>query len=145
MTKNDVKQFIFGVSDGLTSALGVVIPLMLAHHSMLAVIMGLAICSAIGMGGGEYLSDQKGDLRSAGAMAVASFVGTLIPATPFFFLPFDAAAATSAALIIVTGCAIAEVKAREMSWRRAYLQTFGILSAASVATVAFALATGAAG
>lgn len=145
VTANDVKQFIFGVSDGLTSALGVVIPLMLAHRPMFAVIMGLAICAAIGMGGGEYLSDKRGDLRSAGAMAVASFVGTLIPAVPFFLLPFHAAAVASAALIIVTGCVISEVKARDMHWIRAYLQTFGILAVASLATVGFALATGAAG
>lgn len=142
---NDIKQFIFGVSDGITSALGVVIPLALAHRPMLSVVFGLAICAAIGMGGGEYLSDTKGNRRSAAFMAIASFVGTLVPALPFFLLPYDAAAITSGALCCATVVAISETKARDMSRLRAYLQTIGILLTASAFTVAFALLTGAAG
>lgn len=145
LTANDLKQFIFGVSDGLTSALGVVIPLALAHQSMLAVVAGLAIAAAIGMGAGEWLSDKEGSWRSAIAMALASFVGTMIPAIPFFVLPYGISAAVSAALCVATAVAISETKARDIPRRSAYLQTFGALTLASVACTGFALATGAAG
>lgn len=145
ITANDLKQFIFGCADGITSALGVVLPLALTHQSMFLAVMGLAIASAIGMGGGDYLSDNDGNLRSAIAMAIASAVGTIIPALPFFLLPYGIAAGVSGALCVATVVAISETKAREMSRLRAYAQTFGILLAASVATVGFALATGVAG
>lgn len=146
VTANDVKQFVFGCSDGLTSAIGVVLPLALAHRSMLSVILGLATCSALGMGGGLYLSDNDDGLRPAMAMAAASFAGSVIPAAPFFFTSNYAVAVTLA--VILTGAtlvAISEVKAQDMSRWKAYAQTFGILAVASVSTVAFALATGASG
>lgn len=143
---DDVKQAVFGVSDGLTSALGVVIPLALAGRPMLTVIFGLAICAAIGMAGGEYLSDERGDLRAAVAMGIASFVGTVLPALPFLFaLPYCIAAAASGAICVGTLVGISETKAREMARLRAYLQTFGVLAVASVCTVAFAFMTGAVG
>lgn len=145
ISANDIKQFIFGVSDGLTSALGVVIPLALAGRPMLSVVFGLAICAALGMGGGEFLSDRSGGWRPAVAMAIASFAGTLIPAMPFFVLPYLPAAVASSALCAGTLIGISETKAREMPRRTAYSQTFGILAVASMATVAFAFATGAAG
>lgn len=145
ITEDDRAQFIFGVSDGLTSSLGVVIPMALLHQPMLAVIAGLAMAAAIGMGGGEYLSDKESSWRRATAMAVASFVGTAIPASPFFVLNSWPAAIASSVLCVSTGIAISETKARQTSRPAAYLQTFGILGAASLATVAFAFATGVAG
>lgn len=145
ITEDDKRQFVFGVSDGLTSALGVVIPLALAHQPMLAVIAGLAMAAAIGMGGGEYLSDKESSWRRAAAMAVASFVGTVIPAGPFFVLNSWPAAVVSGALCVTTGIAISETKAHQAGRRAAYLQTFVILGVASLATVGMALATGAAG
>ena len=145
LTANDLKQFIFGISDGLTSALGVVIPLALAHQSMLAVISGLAIAAAIGMGSGEWLSDHTGNLRSAIAMALASFVGTVIPAIPFFVLPYGISSVVSGALCVGTGVAISETKARDIPRRTAYLQTFSVLLIASTACIGFALLTGTAG
>lgn len=145
LTATNLRQFIFGVSDGITSALGVVIPLALEHAPMLAVIMGLAICATIGMSGGEYLSDNKGDLRAAAAMGVASFVGSVIPALPFFFTHnYTAAAVLSAILCAATLIAISEVKATEMPRWKAWTQTWGILLFASVACTGFALLTGSA-
>lgn len=145
ITEDDKEQFIFGVSDGVTSALGVVIPLALAHQPMLAVTAGLAMAAAIGMGSGEWLSDREGSWRRAIAMAVASFVGTVIPAGPFFVLQSWPAAVASGALCVATGIAISETKAHQTSRAAAYLQTFGVLLVASLATVGMAFATGAAG
>lgn len=145
ITEDDVEQAVFGAADGMTSSLGVVIPLALLHQSMLAVVFGLAICATIGMSGGEYLSDSKRSIRSAIAMGLASFTGSVLPALPFFCLPYGPAVAACAVLCAGTGVAISEVNAHKMSRRRAYAQTFGILVAASVATVGFALATGASG
>lgn len=149
---DDAQQAIFGVSDGLTSALGVVIPLAVAHRPISLVIFGLAICAAIGMGGGEYLSDRAGRLRSALFMAVASFVGTLIPAVPFLLLPYGIAGFISAGLVLVTVLAISEVKARDTTGVNrdtkrvaAYGQTVGILLLAGGATTVYALLTGASG
>jgi hypothetical protein len=145
ITEDDVEQAVFGISDGVTSSLGVVIPLAITHQPMLAVIAGLATCAAIGMGGGELLSDKEGSWRRAIAMAVASFVGTVIPAGPFFVTTSWPAAAASGALCAMTGAMISEVKAHKMSRLRSYLQTFSILGVASAFTVGFALVTGAAG
>jgi VIT1/CCC1 family predicted Fe2+/Mn2+ transporter len=145
ITEDDREQFIFGVSDGMTSALGVVIPMALLHQPMLAVISGLATCATIGMAGGEFLSDDKGSLRQAVAMGVASFLGSVLPAVPFFFLPYHLAIPLSAVLCLGAATAISEQKSHKKSRLRAYLQTFGILGFASAVTVGLSFATGVAG
>lgn len=141
VTADDIKQYIFGVSDGLTSALGVVIPLAVAGRPMFTVAFGLAICAAIGMGGGEYLSDKTGRLRSAAMMAIASFLGTLIPAVPFLLLPYGPATAIAVLLCLLTAVIISEAKSRTMTRLRAYTQTVTVLLTASVSTTAFAFLT----
>ena len=139
------KQAVFGVSDGVTSSLGVVLPLALLHRSLVLPVLGLAICAAVGMGGGEYLGDTNASLPSATVMAVASFVGTLLPALPLLFISGSLGLALGVALTVAVAIVIAEVKATERGRRRSYVETFGILGVAAILTVALSLIGGGSG
>ncbi len=87
MTREDLQQAVFGSFDGLTSALGVIAGLIVAGtHTgprILAGALGLAVAATVGMGAGEYLSDESRNLRLALIMAAATLVGSILPALPF--------------------------------------------------------------
>lgn len=87
MTREDLQQAVFGSFDGLTSALGVIAGLVVAGtHTgprILAGALGLAVAATVGMGAGEYLSDESRNLRLALVMAAATLVGSILPALPF--------------------------------------------------------------
>lgn len=144
MTNDDVEQAIFGASDGMTSALGVIIPLALAGHSMTVVIIGLAISASVGMGGGLYLSDGSGRLKSAIVMALATAIGTVLPALPFMLLPKALAVPLSVLIVIAIGQFIVTAKKQVVSTKKAYLETYGILITVSLLTVILTILTGSA-
>jgi hypothetical protein len=87
MTRDDLRQAIFGSFDGLTSALGVIAGLLAAgvHNGgrILAGALGLAVAATIGMGACEYLSDISHNPRRALVMAAATLAGSIVPAIPF--------------------------------------------------------------
>ncbi len=87
MRREDLQQAVFGCFDGLTSALGVIAGLIVAGtHTgprILAGALGLAVAATVGMGAGEYLSDESRNLRLALVMAAATLVGSILPALPF--------------------------------------------------------------
>jgi len=47
--------------------------------------IGIAVAATIGMGAGQYPSDRDRNLRKALVMAVATLVGSVLPAIPLFF------------------------------------------------------------
>src|SRR6516164_3591116 len=84
----DAKEAIFGSFDGMTSTLGVVAGLLATRSTashIVAGAIGIAVAATIGMGAGQYLSDEQRDLRKALVMAVATLIGSVLPALPFFF------------------------------------------------------------
>jgi len=108
---------------------------MFAQHrppaAFVAPIIGLAIASAAGMGGGEAASAEGSDLAGrAVVMALASVFGVIAAALPFFYLPHTAALFTSLALALALGIAIAQRRSPDLGRRKAYLLTFGVLAIA---------------
>jgi len=130
------RQAIFGSFDGLTSALGVIAAAYLTGntHVLVATACGLAIASAVSMGGGEFLSEtsqRSGELNRAGIMAAATFIGSFLPAIPFLFFARPFALMIACVLVLAAATVIAQFRVPTQGVVRAYLQTFGILMVAA--------------
>jgi len=131
----DLKEAIFGSFDGMTSTLGVVAGLLATHASapkIIAAAIGIAVAATVGMGAGQYLSDGQRNVRKAVVMAVATLVGSVIPAVPFFFGDSRVCIAAS---IVVTALAAAVI-----GHYRGYLVTYSILIVVSIVTVGLSVA-----
>jgi len=131
----DLKEAIFGSFDGMTSTLGVVAGLLAAHASapkIVAAAIGIAVAATVGMGAGQYLSDGERNLRNAIVMALATLVGSVIPAVPFLF--GDSRSCIAASL------AVTAVAAGFIGHYRGYLVTYSILIIVSVVTVVLSIA-----
>jgi VIT1/CCC1 family predicted Fe2+/Mn2+ transporter len=132
MTVDDAREAIFGSFDGITSALGVITGLIVAGtHSgarILAASLGLAVAATVGMGAGQYLSDEKRSVRLALVMGAATFAGSVLPALPFVAGYGTVQLAASGAVIIVGGLLIGRI--------RGYRLTFAVLTVVCALTVA---------
>jgi hypothetical protein len=133
-TRDRIQAATFGTFDGATSSYGVTFAMFAQHQhpaAFVAPIVGLAIASAAGMGGGEAASGEGSGLASrAAVMAVASIFGVIVVALPFFYLHGMAALLTSLALALGLGIAIAQRRSPELGRLKAYLLTFGVLAVA---------------
>jgi hypothetical protein len=119
----DRKEAIFGSFDGMTSTLGVVAGLLAAHATpakILAAAVGIAVAATTGMGAGQYLSDGKRNMRKAVVMAVATLIGSVLPALLFIFGASLACVLSSVAITIVAAGVI--------GYYRGYAVTYLILS-----------------
>ena len=88
MGGSDLREAIFGSFDGMTSTLGVVAGLLATNATapkILAAAIGIAVAATVGMGAGQYLSDGARNMRRAVVMAVATLIGSVLPAIPFVF------------------------------------------------------------
>jgi VIT1/CCC1 family predicted Fe2+/Mn2+ transporter len=132
---SDAREAIFGSFDGMTSTLGVVAGLLAtkssAHH-ILAGAIGIAVAATVGMGAGQYLSDSQRNLRKATVMAVATLIGSVLPALPFIF-------GTSLACVLAS-IAITILAAGVIGHYRGYLVSYGILIVVSALTVGLSVA-----
>ena len=135
LSPSDAKEAIFGSFDGMTSTLGVVAGLLATKSSashIVAGAIGIAVAATIGMGAGQYLSDEDRNVRKAIVMAVATLVGSVLPAIPFFF-------GTSLACVLAS-IGITLAAAAVIGHYRGYLVTYGILIAVSLLTVGLSIA-----
>lgn len=143
MGRLDVRDSVFGVFDGTTSVLGVILTVGLTHsHALLLAAVGLAVSSAVGMAGGEWLSDNGKSRTSAVTIGVATAIGTLLPVLPFIVLSGTAAIVCGLVAILVVGAGIAVVRGN--TWRN-WVQTFAILGLAAGASAIAAIALGGGG
>ncbi len=130
MSREDLKQAIFGSFDGLTSALGVITGLIVAGtptgSRILAASLGLAVAATIGMGAGEYLSDESRSLRRAAVMAAATLTGSILPALPFA-LGYGTGQLVASGVLTVAG-------AFAIGHYRGYRLTLSILGAVALLT-----------
>jgi len=138
------RQAIFGSFDGLTSALGVIAAAYLTGntHVLVATACGLAVASAVSMGGGEFLSEtsqRSGELNRAGIMAAATFIGSFLPAIPFLFFAKPIALMVAGVLVLVAAAVIAQFRVQSQGVIRAYLQTYGILVVAAGLSIGLTL------
>jgi hypothetical protein len=83
-----VSHAIFGASDGMTSLIGVLAGLGVAHANpttMLTTVGGLAVANGVSMASGDYLAGAGG--RLAGVMGAATLIGSALPALPILIWP----------------------------------------------------------
>jgi VIT1/CCC1 family predicted Fe2+/Mn2+ transporter len=138
-----LRPSIFGMFDGLTSLLGVVIPLLRHDHILIFITcFGLAVSSAISMGLGEYLSSDKDTsrglrIKSSLYMAVFTGVGCFLPVVPYAFTSGSLAIAISIGIYLVLTLGVAGMKSKELGWKDSLAQTF-LVSLAAIAIVVVA-------
>jgi VIT1/CCC1 family predicted Fe2+/Mn2+ transporter len=130
--KDLLKPSIFGMFDGLTSLLGVLIPLLAFSHVLVFVTcIGLAVSSAISMGLGEYLSSDKSipkrtRLRSATYMGIFTAIGCFAPVIPFAFIGGTVALWSAVGIYIGMTFVVAYMKKEDLGWKTALVQTFAV-------------------
>jgi hypothetical protein len=145
-----LRPAIFGVFDGLTSLIGVLIGMSRHPALILTAAIGLAVAGCVGMAAGEWLSDNDTGLGAAAVIGVATGTGTLLPALPFAALPPVPAAWSCGVITVGLGAAITASRARQpvngkpRGAGRAAAETFGVLLVASAAVAACTLLTPAA-
>lgn len=144
MTADDKKQAIFGMFDGLTSAVGVVAAGVVAGDlkQLITFALGLTIASALSMGAGEWLSDTDRNIHRASVMGLATGVGSFLLAIPFLFTHGPLASVGAVLLSIVALVIIAKAKGGSV---RNYVETFTIFVVTAVVTIVAALLLGATG
>jgi hypothetical protein len=133
----------FGLFDGVTSALGVVVGLVAAGaspHTILVAAAGLAVAAAVGMAFGDYLAGAS--TRSASVMGAASLLGSLIPALPVVAWPGMGGDYASLALVLAVAVVIAQVRG---GTPRDYTTTAATLAIASGLSIAVSLLLGVTG
>lgn len=136
-----MRPAIFGVFDGSTSVLSI----LLAYRHLDALIfpgaLALGAVGAVGMAAGEYLSDDSDSgIGASVAIGVATGVGTVAPAVPYLWLHGVWAAGVALLVLAALGALIAGVRAKRHRWPRALAETYGVLLVASGAAVVCTLA-----
>lgn len=134
-----LSQATFGSFDGMTSVAGIIFALLSRGSGPIVLAsIGLAVASALGMAAGEYLSDSEtsGGLGRAGVMGMATAAGTMIPVVPFFLFTASVALVFAGILSLMLATGIGFVRKKGLV---GYLQTYGILVGAAVATIIVSL------
>jgi VIT1/CCC1 family predicted Fe2+/Mn2+ transporter len=127
MTKDDKKQSIFGLFDSLTSMLGIILALAITGNYKSLVIASIAgaVGAAGSMAGGEWLSDKEMSLHRASVMGIATFVGGILPALPFFIVANLIGLIVSILIAIILGIIISYLRPED--FRTSFKQTFRLL------------------
>lgn len=122
---------IFGVADGMTCAMGIVIGLVLIHApaaSIFAAGFSAGLAEFPGMASGQYQSAPRDGWAAAIVCGLASTVGALLPVTPWLFFTGTLALITSLAIAAVM-CFLIAVFQTERTWRT-YAISFGVTAIA---------------
>jgi VIT1/CCC1 family predicted Fe2+/Mn2+ transporter len=136
---DNLSRGIFGGFDGMCCVLGVIAAGYATGdiHALLLSVIGLALAEAIAMAGGSYLSElvDVQRIRHAVIIGVASAVGIMVPAFPFFFAPRNVAILLSLFLVVALAVIIAQVRVKQLGLLEAYTQTFAIVLVAATASI----------
>jgi VIT1/CCC1 family predicted Fe2+/Mn2+ transporter len=128
--KSLLKPSIFGMFDGLTSLLGVLIPLLgYVHLLVFTTCLGLTVSSAISMGLGEYLSSDKEipknqRIKNSTYMGIFTGLGCFLPVIPFLFTGGMLALGLSIGIYFLCTLIVAYMKSEDIGWKSALIQTF---------------------
>lgn len=141
---DNMSKAVFGSFDGMTCILGVIAGCYVSGdmRTLMLSAIGLAIAEGIAMAGGSYLSEIVAvyRLQHAFIIGVASAIGILVPALPFFFAPRNVAILLSLFLTCAFAAIIAQVRVKQMGALEAYVQTYVIVLLVAVVTIAAAFA-----
>jgi VIT1/CCC1 family predicted Fe2+/Mn2+ transporter len=126
VSRDDLKQAVFGGMDGLSSAIGMIAALALSGSgAVLVAAVALAVGSAVSMAAGEWLSDPEQSSHRALVMGVATLAGALLPAVPFAVL--SGGPADAACLLVTMGLAGLVAELRPEDRLQSYARTLGVL------------------
>lgn len=145
MDKEVMKPSIFGMFDGLTSLLGVLIPLLNSNPVLIfRTCIGLTVSSAISMGLGEFISSDKtipknNRVHNSIYMAVFTAIGCIAPVLPYLFTRGLSALVISALIYLVLTVIVAYMKSSDLGWKSAISQTFSISFLAVLSVVLLTL------
>lgn len=120
----------FGLADGVTIVLGIVVSLAGQPHAVFRAAAGAGLAELVGMTAGAWLSDEKAGLAPALANGAAACAACIVPAVPYLLGSGWPAMAASIALVAAVACGISLLRPEKGAL--AYLTTFGILAAAAV-------------
>lgn len=143
--KELLKPSIFGMFDGLTTLLGILIPLLsYAHLIVFFTSIDLAVSSAISMGLGDYVSSDKTlkrstRIKSAAYMALFTGLGCFLPVIPFAFVGGTTALVISILIYLVLTLSVAYLKSADMGWKASLQQTFMISTIAVIVVIGVTL------
>jgi VIT1/CCC1 family predicted Fe2+/Mn2+ transporter len=124
-----MRPAIMGSADGVTIVLGLLVSLAGQPHVVFRAAAGAALAELVGMGAGQWLSDEQAGLRAALANGGAAFTACLLPAVPYLLLTGRPALAASLALVVLAATGISLL--RPERGILAFATTYGILSAAA--------------
>lgn len=138
----DAATVVFGLEDGASSAVGVILGagLSLSSRSLIVASVALAVSASVSMAGGQWLA--AGNARQAAVMGGATFIGSFGPAIPWLVSGGALAFALCGLVALGLGVCIAEL--RPGAPLPSYAQTFGVLIASSGLAVGASLIAGAA-
>lgn len=136
------RPLIFGAVDGMTCAIGVI--LSLHHHPDLVFLgaFGVGVAEFVGMGAGEWLSDDSPNgFGASAAIGAAAGIGAVLPALPYLIASGTAAIVGSIAVLLVVCSVIAAARAGQRGVGRAVAETYGVLAVVFAAVLACGLLT----
>lgn len=134
-----MRAAILGAADGVTSIAGVVAAAGVASgpHKVARIALAGAASATISMAGGEFLSEEKTDWGSVGAMAAGTLLGSALPVLPLLVV----AGTTGWALVVVVSLLIAvavgEVRSRMRHITRATSYSVTVLLVVAGAAVGY--------
>jgi VIT1/CCC1 family predicted Fe2+/Mn2+ transporter len=143
--KELLKPSIFGMFDGLTTLLGVLIPLLSYEHLLVFFTsVGLSVSSAISMGLGDFLSSDKDSpkklrIESALYMGIFTGLGCILPVIPFAFVGGTVALVISIMIYLSLTLLVAYLKSADMGWKDSLVQTFAVSLIAVALVIAVTL------
>lgn len=132
MLRSEVKNAIFGLFDGLTVVLGVIIGLYPHHPDLIfksALCVGVA--EALGMGAAEWLSETKSGIHGPLTIGISTLLGTALPALPFLFLSKGTSALIASTIFLIAAIVIATARAQDRKFVRSGIETVLILTIVS--------------
>lgn len=124
---------IFGMADGITSYLGVLLGLAGHPGLIMAAAIGVGAASMVGMASGEWLSESRNGFGPSLVIGAATGAGVVLPALPYGLgFPGWYARGWSAALILAITAVIAWQRRGDRSLPLAFAESYGVLVAAAV-------------
>lgn len=121
-----IAPVIFGLGDGMTSLLGVVLYLSHTPELVLPAAASGGISSAVSMAGFKWLSDSEEGLLTSCWLGAATGIGAVCPAIPYEFISGPAALMCSMFICAIIGAAIAIMHRGRSRWL-SLVQTFSVL------------------
>lgn len=140
MNKMLKSNSVFGLFDGVTAIMGVLVALVSKGSSaILLAAIGLAIAEAVGMGAGEFLSDSDTGIKGSAAIGLGAVAGILAPVIPWLFVHGSVALISSIMIALLIGILIGKLRSKGL---RGYIESLGVLLLAGGLTTIFTLITG---